>query len=383
MGWRFRKSFSPLPGVRLTLSPSGISTSVGVGPFRVTASPRGPAFTATLPGTGISFRQSLASQQVLEPPIASELPITSPTLPPSGTRREEVEAIQSAGSGSLTTPGLAEFKGMLEQARCEQAEIVKGLAQCRAHEISATGKLRSWQSGLLLRHLFKAKFEELHSIAEEATAHRKEMEEQERLSKLTTQLELPVGVVQTFHRLCDELAVLSKAQKIWDTVGERGVNRVKERSLALKAIDRKAVKFQLSKCVLIESKWSVPHLENANGGDIYFYPAFVLYIVTAESFALLEYKEVQLTFCRTNFIEDELIPPDARVVSSTWAKTNKDGSPDKRFNDNYQIPVVEYGQLLIDSTSGMREEYMISDATSAERFATAWNAHANAVNAGV
>jgi len=30
MGWRFRKSFSPLPGVRLNFSPRGISTSVGV-----------------------------------------------------------------------------------------------------------------------------------------------------------------------------------------------------------------------------------------------------------------------------------------------------------------------------------------------------------------
>jgi hypothetical protein len=34
MGWRFRKSFSPLPGVRLNFSPRGISTSVGAGPFR-------------------------------------------------------------------------------------------------------------------------------------------------------------------------------------------------------------------------------------------------------------------------------------------------------------------------------------------------------------
>lgn len=35
MGWRFRKSFNPLPGIRLNFSPRGISTSVGAGPARL------------------------------------------------------------------------------------------------------------------------------------------------------------------------------------------------------------------------------------------------------------------------------------------------------------------------------------------------------------
>lgn len=59
MNWRFRKSFTPIPGVRLTLSPSGISTSVGVGPLRVTAGPRCSSMTLGVPGTGLSFVQLL------------------------------------------------------------------------------------------------------------------------------------------------------------------------------------------------------------------------------------------------------------------------------------------------------------------------------------
>jgi hypothetical protein len=36
MGWRFRKGFSSLPGVRLTFSPRGVGTSIGAGTFELT-----------------------------------------------------------------------------------------------------------------------------------------------------------------------------------------------------------------------------------------------------------------------------------------------------------------------------------------------------------
>src|SRR2546421_10361978 len=59
MGWRFRKSFNPLPGVRLNFSPRGISTSVGAGPFRFYVGSQGAAVTTRIPGTGVSYRQPL------------------------------------------------------------------------------------------------------------------------------------------------------------------------------------------------------------------------------------------------------------------------------------------------------------------------------------
>ena len=176
---------------------------------------------------------------------------------------------------------------------------------------------------------------------------------------------------------------MAKANCIWDTVGQRATNRVAERTTASRVIDRKPVRFRLGKCELVETEWNVPHLENANGGDIYFYPAFALYFVTSESFALLEYKEAKLAFSTTRFIEEEAVPSDSKLVGSTWAKANKDGSPDKRFSDNYQIPIAQYGKLVITSVTGMNEEYMISNAESSGAFAKAWQSLANAVNSGV
>ena len=55
--------------------------------------------------------------------------------------------------------------------------------------------------------------------------------------------------------------------------------------------------------------------------------------------------------------EEEPVPSDTQVVGQTCAKVKKDGSPDRRFRDNYQIPVVLYGALTFSSPSGLQEEY--------------------------
>jgi hypothetical protein len=295
----------------------------------------------------------------------------------------EMNDIKSEGSGSLTTAGLSEFKRLLETARREHEEIVRELNQARSEETYNVGRYTSWKNGWLMRRLFKAKFEQHRDSAEESTAKRSELEEQERLSRLQTEIELPDGITKAFHRMNDEFAILTKCDCIWDTVGERNTNRVIERTTATRVVERKAVKFQLGRCVLIESEWKVPHLENANGGDIYFYPAFALYFVSSDNFALLEYKDIQLEFTFSRFIEEETLPSDTITVGQTWAKANKDGSPDKRFNGNYQIPIAQYGKIAIKSATGMNEEYMVSNAERAQAFSSAWKVLSGAVAAGV
>jgi hypothetical protein len=382
MTWRFRKSFSPLPGVRITLSPSGVSTSVGVGPFRTTIGPRGSAFTARVPGTGISFRQTLGGspQQRLSEPPPPPAPSSGYIMPESST---EMSDIKSAGSGALTTLGLSEFKRLLETAHREHGEIVRELSQARSEESLTVKRYTSWKNGWFMRRLFKAKFEKLQLTAEETTAKRTELEEQENLSRLQTQLELPDGVAKAFHRMNDEFAVLTKCERIWDTIGQRDTNRVVERTTATRIIERKPVRFQLGQCEIIASEWNVPHLENANGGDIYFYPAFVIYFVSSDNFALLEYKEIALDFSFSRFIEEEALPGDTSIVGHTWAKANKDGSPDKRFKGNYQIPIAQYGRISITSSTGMNEEYMVSHAERGQAFALALKVLSSAVAAGV
>jgi hypothetical protein len=374
--WRFRKSFSPLPGVRLTLSPSGISTSVGVGPFRVTAGPQGQHFTTTVPGTGLSFRQSLSSDQT-GTGGANAQQLTPKHNPPAVqplVNDPRIEQIESAGSAVLTTPGIAEFRRLLDRARTAHAQTTNELERARSSERADTGKYLTWKNGWLFRRLMKSKFAALEAIADESKARRLELEEQEKLARLSTQIEIPESLKATFSRLSDTFAQLARSNKIWDTVSHRAINQFAERTLAGRAVERKPVTFKLGRCTVIQSEWQVPHLENANGGDIYLFPLFIVYFAGEHSFALLEYQDVELISGTNRFHEEDGVPPDSRIVGKTWAKTNKDGSPDRRFKENYEIPVTEYGKLVFKSSTGLNEEYMVSNTERCQAFSKEWNA---------
>lgn len=343
---------------------------------------RGSRFTANVLETGLSYQQPLSGRQA-PTPIQSPQPYPQVSNePPAPVVDPGVEHIQSAGSAMLTTPGLAEFRKLLERARIEHAETFRELTSSQNAERAAVSHYESWKSGWLLRRLMKSKFAELGSVAEEATAKRMELEEQEALARLNTQIEVPSGVRAAYARLADAFAQLSGSKRIWDTVSHRAINQIVERSNASRAIDRQPVKFRLGRCQVIESEWQVPHLENANGGDLFLFPLLVVYFAGEGAFALLEYKELQFVAGPSTFQEEEQVPADAKVIGQTWAKVNKDGSPDRRFKENYAIPIARYGRFAFASATGLNEEYMVSNYEISQAFANEWRSLVQAIARG-
>ncbi len=67
MGFRFRKSIKLLPGVRINLSKSGISTSIGKPGATINLSERGVRGTVGIPGTGLSYSERLNSNAAPHP----------------------------------------------------------------------------------------------------------------------------------------------------------------------------------------------------------------------------------------------------------------------------------------------------------------------------
>lgn len=62
MGFRFRKSFTIIPGVRLTLTHRGISLGVGPREARLSATSRGRITrTFSIPGLGLSHVKTVRS----------------------------------------------------------------------------------------------------------------------------------------------------------------------------------------------------------------------------------------------------------------------------------------------------------------------------------
>jgi hypothetical protein len=96
MGFRLRKSFTLLPGVRMTVSPRGVSTSVGVRGARVSVHSSGRVTrSVSIPGSGISYTTTSRSGRPVRPELARSVaprrvnpsPAAGPTVRPPAPAR--------------------------------------------------------------------------------------------------------------------------------------------------------------------------------------------------------------------------------------------------------------------------------------------------------
>jgi hypothetical protein len=65
------------------------------------------------------------------------------------------------------------------------------------------------------------------------------------------------------------------------------------------------------------------------------------------------------------------VPGDSRAVGSTWEYVNVKGGPDRRFNNNRQLPIMSYGELTLSSTNGFQAIWQFSQPQAAAAFASA------------
>lgn len=84
---------------------------------------------------------------------------------------------------------------------------------------------------------------------------------------------------------------------------------------------------------------------NACGRSFYFMPDG-LYVYDSHGVACVNYMDIEIDSNTTRFIED-YAPSDANIIDYTWQYANKSGGPDRRFNNNRQLPICLYGILSL------------------------------------
>lgn len=366
MSWRFRKSFKVIPGVKLNLTPHGLSATLGAAPLSVNIGPRGVYSNVSVPGTGLWNRTRLDTPGA---PVPETL-----RKPMRDLAASEVHEIRSASTERLNSANLEQLRKVVEDTYEERVELTREIAKADNEARDAASRFERWERGFLFKRLFKTSFQKRQEANDTAQAHWDELNEQLRQTTIAAEMNLEPEQAELYFRMRDEFAAASESQRIWDTLTRRSVNRVAERSAANEEITRAPVKFSLDTCDLIQWDQKVPHLENRTGGDLYIYPGFVLYRASKQAFALIESKEIVLIHREVQFIEAEQVPSDARLSGRVWAKANKDGTPDRRFRDNYQIPLVVYASWRFTSPSGLEEEFQLSNPNFAGRFGKAWDA---------
>jgi hypothetical protein len=386
MSLRFRRSVRLFPGVRLNFSRSGVSTTVGVRGASMTLGGQGAHVNVGLPGSGLSYRTRVTPPPAGRPQPWAIQPTPAPQSPPLPNPADDASTpaaarqIRSAEVSALTTAGLGELKRLINEAEVRRGELVRAVSSQTGTLAKAQARLRLSQAFIV--RLFTAKA--VPRLAEAVQAAEDQLG-QSRAELEGCHIEVDFGLddatLGSYAALTRSFEALSACDRIWDITSTMEVNRVAERTAATMRVDRTPVRFEFAGAEIVKSKYQVMQLGNVGGRDLQIFPGFVMMRDATYDFGLVEFGEFEMKLSRTRFIEEGYIPADTQEVGQTWKKANKDGSPDRRFKENFEIPIVEYGELTLSSTTGLLEAYEFSSYSKTQAFAQAFDNHKRALAA--
>lgn len=176
---------------------------------------------------------------------------------------------------------------------------------------------------------------------------------------------------QVYKQFSDHFATFSRSHRIWQYVQTQQTNDYKRNAGAGKLINRVAVRELAGNKLPLPyfiTNVSIPYLKLRNL-ELYFLPERLL-VRRGNTFAAVFYKNLSITGHTTRFIEEESLPGDASVVDRTWRYVNKRGGPDRRFNNNRQLPICAYSEYALTSDTGIYEVITTSKQGAMDPFAT-------------
>ena len=134
----------------------------------------------------------------------------------------------------------------------------------------------------------------------------------------------------------------------------------KRQAGASELVDRKTATFGDRLPGILRSNISPPSIK-VGRQVLNFLPDTIL-VWDGSTFGAIAYGDLQMSCGNSRFIETSGVPHDARVVDQTWRFPNKKGGPDRRFSNNYQIPVCLYDEMFWASTSGVADGLLLLQA---------------------
>ncbi len=175
---------------------------------------------------------------------------------------------------------------------------------------------------------------------------------------------------QVYRQFADHFAAFSRSARIWQYLNTQQTHDVKRHGGAGNLIKRVAVQSISANQTPLNhftTNVSIPYLK-LNNLEFYFLPERLL-VKRGSTFAAVFYKNLKITSSITRFIEEEGLAGDAIVVGNTWKYVNKNGGPDRRFNDNRQIPICAYSEYMLTSDTGVYEVITTSKQGAMDAFA--------------
>jgi hypothetical protein len=179
---------------------------------------------------------------------------------------------------------------------------------------------------------------------------------------------------QKFSTVQQALTHLSRSERIWRIDADTATPDWKRNAGASSLVRRTSTTVGNACPPRVETNVPVPCV-NTGVIRLFFLPDLILLLQDGR-FGAVPYDDFRVQQSSTNFIESGGVAGDATVVGRTWRYVNKNGGPDRRFNNNVQLPILQYGVLVLASSKGLNIHLQTSSLQQSIAFANCWRTFA-------
>ena len=350
MGLRLRKSVNLGYVFRVNFSKTGIGYSWGVPGARLTKTATGRnRATLSIPGTGISYVKESGDNRKRANASSRSAPSTKKLPQPSDStnRRVPAETIENADVNSFIPTEYQDFLNFINRFNVldKATNIYLLLIGLTIFSLVIYTPI-----GILLLVLTCL------CICVRVAAYKKY-----RINAYYDLDEYGENRVELINLL---VKILQDNEKIWQ-LNDLYNEDVKNRSGVSQSVNRTPVDIKESQPRFL--RCNVPcYYAKLKNETIYILPEKLL-IEKNMRFGALEWKDMKINLGAVTFVEDAA-PSDAEIIGETWRYVNKNGTPDKRYKDNFKRYRCKYGVLTFTSEQGFNTVLYLSNKKKAEEF---------------
>lgn len=342
MGWYFRKSVSVGP-VRFNISRNGIGTSVGVKGFRVGVKSNGKGYI-NAGRNGFYYRQEFGNNDK------------------EYKGNIEHEIYQSTNIIHFKTTNSIDLSNDTKQDLIEK--LNNSYKTFRFDYLICALFLFITLIGLLYNNVVLSIGSTLICII--ATTLTAIWESKRRTVNI--EYEFENNDYSQFEKIIEAFNQIAGCQRIWSLLTARHLYDTHESKLnagANQIIDRGVAFAGNGEPPWVNTNVTTPIIKTGNR-SLYFMPDGIL-VYDNLGVGMIDYSNLIISFNTVKFIE-ETPPADTQIVDTTWRFPNRNGGPDRRFNNNYQMSVCLYGELKLEIENSLILYVMTSQANAPAKF---------------
>ena len=352
MGFRYRKSINLGGGFRINLSKSGIGYSWGTKGYRVTKTARGTTRrTYSIPGTGLSYTQESGRGNNRRSNPSRQQRNNAPTRQPENNFRQQPFTPSYETTREIESGNVSQFQ------TAEANNIVSSIHRTIA--LNSWGTILIW---CILLMAYKPAFIVLPiaGIIMKILAHT--------VAVVDLEYSFDAEAEEEHTRRIDAWTILAEGDKEWQITSEQFNSNTKAHAGANRSINRIPCTIKKGRPFYI--KTNVDTVEIKLKKETLIILPDKVFVIRGKKVGLVDYKDFNISVSSSNFRENEKVPGDARVVGSTWQFVNANGTPDRRYKNNRQIPICLYGTVRLYSAggAGINVELMTSNIQKAQDF---------------